>query len=202
MNTGKNAEKILLIGGGGHAKVVRDAIENSGEFSIYGITDPGLPKGSSVAGLEVMGSDEALPAIFRKGVKNAVISVASIGNCDIRKRIYGSLKNIGFKLPVIAHTKAVIAKDAMIGEGTFLAAGVVINPGVKIGKMAIINTSSSIDHDCEIGDFVHIAPGVTLSGGVKIGNETHVGTGANIIQNKTIGERRMIGAGRTIRHDE
>jgi UDP-3-O-[3-hydroxymyristoyl] glucosamine N-acyltransferase len=69
-------------------------------------------------------------------------------------------KKIGFKLPVIIHPKAVVAKDVEIGEGVFVAAGSVINPGTRIGRNAIINTSSSVDHDCEIGDFVHVAPGL------------------------------------------
>jgi UDP-perosamine 4-acetyltransferase len=87
------------------------------------------------------------------------------------------------------------------GEGTFIAAGAIVNPGTKIGRNVIINTSASVDHDCEIGDFVHIAPGVTLSGGVKVGNETHIGTGANVIQYVKIGEKCMVKAGTLLSQD-
>lgn len=201
-STKKKSEKIVLVGGGGHAKVVIDAIKNSRKFDIYGILDSHLPKGESVLGVKVIGTDEMLPKIFEEGARNAVIAIGSIGNCGIRKRIYTNLKKIGFQLPVIQHPKSTIAEDVKIGEGTFIAAGVVINPGVKIGKNAIINTSSSVDHDCVIGDFVHIAPRTILSGGVKVGDETHIGTGTNVIQYRTIGKECMIGAGRTIRHNK
>lgn len=197
----KMKKKVVLVGGGGHCKVIIDAIGSSGEFSICGVVDPSLPKGASVLNIEVLGKDDILPELFRKGIVHAFIGVGSIGNCDIRKKIYKDLKDIGFNLPIIIHPKAIVSKYAELSEGTFVAAGAVINAGTKIGKNAIINTSSSVDHDCEIGDFVHIAPGATLSGGVKVGDETHVGTGADIIQCITIGKKCMISAGRTCRRD-
>ncbi len=196
-------KKIVLIGGGGHCKVVIDAINLTGEFDIYGIVDPALKKTDKVSGVAVLGKDDMLSDIFKEGIKCAFITVGSVGNCEIRKKIYKNLKDIGFNLPVIAHPKSVIASDVIssIGEGTFIAAGAVINPGTKIGKNAIINTRASVDHDCIIGDFVHVAPGATLSGAVKVGDETHIGTGANIIQCITIGKNCVIGAGTTVRKD-
>lgn len=194
-------KKLVMVGGGGHAKVVIDAARNSGEYDIYGIIDPRLKIGESVLGINVVGDDDILEDIFKKGIDHAFISIGSIGDCGLRKKMHEVLKGIGFRIPFIVHPRAVVARDVEIGEGAFVAAGAIINPGTKIGKNAIINTSSSIDHDCVIGDFVHIAPGATLSGGVCIGDETHVGTGARVIQCLTIGRRCMVGAGQTIRHD-
>lgn len=188
-------KQIVLIGGAGHCKVIIDAIKLKKEFNICGITDFKLPKKTKILGVPVLGKDDILLEIFKKGIKYAFISVGSVGDCSIRKRIDKELVKIGFKLPVIIHPGAIAAKDAEIGEGTFVAAGAVINPGTRIGRNAIINTSASIDHDCEIGDFVHIAPGVTLSGGVKVGSETHVGIGANIVQCVEIGKKAMVKAG-------
>ncbi|MFA5338275.1 MAG: acetyltransferase [Candidatus Omnitrophota bacterium] len=188
-------KQIVLVGGGGHCKVIIDAIKLKNKFSIYGITDFKLAKKTKILGVPVLGKDDMLLEIFKKGIKYAFISVGSVGDCSIRKRIDKELVKIGFKLPAIIHPRAIAAKDAEIGEGTFVAAGVVINPGTRIGRNAIINTSASIDHDCEIGDFAHIAPGVTLSGGVKIGSETHIGVGANIIQYVKIGSGCMVKAG-------
>lgn len=191
--------QIILIGGGGHARVVIDAIQCGKKFKICGIVDPALRKGDTVLGIPVIGDDSILPKIFKEGVKYAFIAVGSIGNCSVRKKIYDNLKKIGFQLPFIVHPKVVIAKDVELGEGTFVAAGVVINPGAKIGKNVIVNTRSSIDHDCSIGDSVHIAPGVTLSGGVIVKDETHIGTGASVIQYISIGKRNMIPAGYVVR---
>lgn len=192
-------KKIILIGGGGHAKVVIDAVKCAKKFEIYGIVDPALRKDDTVLGIPVIGNDSVLPKIFKDGIKYAFIAVGSIGNCIIRKKIYDNLKKIGFKLPIIVHPKVAIAKDVELGEGTFVAAGVVINPSTKIGKNVIVNTHSSIDHDCLIGDFVHIAPGVTLSGGVIVKDEAHIGTSASIVQGINIGKRNIVPAGYVVR---
>lgn len=194
-------DNIVLVGGGGHAKVVIDAVKYSSKYTICGIVDSKLPQGRSILGIKVLGGDDTLRGLFKKGVKSAFIGIGSIGDCGLRKKIYGDLKRIGFRLPFIAHQKAVIAEDAEVGDGAFVAAGAVISTGAKIGKNAIVNTSSSVDHDCVIGDFVHIAPGAALSGGVKVGAETHIGTGARVTQYLNIGSNCIIGAGQTIRHD-
>jgi len=196
-------KKIILAGAGGHCKVVIDAIKLAAEFDIYGIVDPAVVKGTKILGVPVLGNDGMLSEIFKDGIKHAFITVGSVGDCTIRKKIYENLKQIGFDLPVIAHPKAVIAADVVnnIGEGTFIAVSAIVNPGTIIGKNAIINTQASIDHDCKIGDFVHIAPGVTLCGAVEVGDETHIGTGAKVIQCIKIAKRCMIGAGLTCRHD-
>ncbi len=192
---------IVVIGGGGHAKVVIDAIKASSHFSIAGVVDKKLKRGFLVSGVRVVGDDGLLVSLLRKGVKCAAIGVGSIGNCDRRKRIYDRVKKTGFDLPVISHPDAVMSKEVVIGEGTFIAARVTVNPGTYIGKCAIINTSSSVDHDCQIGDFVHIAPGVTLSGGVKIGHETHIGTGASVIHAINIGSGAMVASGAAVRRN-
>ncbi len=193
-------KRIVIIGGGGHAKVVIDAIKLSGTLKIAGIVDPGLAKGTKILDIEVLGDDSVLEGLRKEGIESAFIGVGSIGKegVAIRKKIYEQLKGLGFELPVIKHPKAVVAGDVEIQEGTFIAGNAIINPGTKIRKNAIINTSSSIDHDCTIGDFVHIAPGAVLSGGVKVGNDTHIGTGAKIVQGIDVDENSFIKAGSLI----
>lgn len=196
-------KKLILIGGGGHAKVVIDAVREGGEFEICGIVDPAHPKGASISGINVLGPDDILAKLFDQGIRDAFISVGSIDSKSIasRKRIYDTLKRVGFKLPCIIHPAAILAKDRVLGEGTFVAAAAVINPHVKIGKNVIVNTRSSIDHDCVIGDFAHIAPGAILSGGVKLACDVHIGANATIRQNVRIGEGSLIAAGETVRSD-
>jgi len=190
----KTKENVILIGGGGHGKVVIDAIKKGDEFTVHGIVDTIIPKGESVLGVNVLGNYDMLGELRKKGFKNAFISFGSIGDCSARVEAYNKLKGLGFNLPFIVHPSAIIGNGVVFEEGVFVAAGTVINPESKIGKNAIINTSASIDHNCVIGDYVHVAPGVTLSGKVIIGDGTHVGVGATVVQHLTIGKKCMIKA--------
>jgi len=194
-------EKIILIGGGGHCKVVIDAIINTGTYNIKGIIDNKMEDEVKVLGIPVIGNDVLLPELYKKGINQAFVAVGSVGDCNLRKAIYKKLKNIGFDLAIVVHHRAVVAKDVEIDEGTFIAAGAVINPGTTIGKNVIINTCASVDHDCKIGDFVHVAPGATLSGGVEVGESTHIGTGANLVQGLKIGKGCMVKAGTIVKRD-
>lgn len=196
-----HSKEIVLIGGGGHCKVVIDSIRKSNKYNIIGIVDTKVEQNKLIAGVPVLGGDDKLKKVFSKGVKKAFIAIGSIGDCDLRVRLYKFVKKIGFELPVIIHPSAVIGEGIIFEEGAFVSAGVVINPYVKIGRNAILNTSSSIDHDCVIGDFVQIAPNAALGGGVTVGDRTHVGIGASIMQGIDIGRDSIIGMGAVVRHN-
>ncbi|MFH1428300.1 MAG: acetyltransferase [Candidatus Margulisiibacteriota bacterium] len=200
MNKQNNIPEIVLVGGGGHAKVVIDTIHKNGDYKIKGI----IEKSADVSGLfnyPVLGNDDKLNEVYAAGCKNAFIAIGSIGDPSHRVKLYEKLKQIGFALPVIVHPAAVIAEGAVIEEGSFIAAGAVIGPDAKIGKNVIINTNTSVDHDCIIGDHIHMAPGVTLSAGVEIGHHAHIGTGSSVIQYRKIGAGTLIGAGSIVVKD-
>lgn len=180
-------EEIVLIGGGGHCKVVIDAIQKGDAFKVCGIIGKG--------------DDSRLPMVFNSGCKRAFIAIGSVGNPGLRKKLAQKLSRIGFKVPAIVHPSAVVASNARIKEGVFIGPRAVVGPGSRLGKYAIVNTRAAVDHDCWIGDFVHIAPGAVLSGGVEVGQDAHIGTGASVIQYKKIGERSMIGAGSVVVKD-
>jgi UDP-perosamine 4-acetyltransferase len=191
-------ENIVLIGAGGHCKVIIDIIKSTSSFEIYGITDYAKLKGERVLGFPILGTDDELRNIYKSGVKNAFICVGSVGNGEIRDRIYSLLKVIGFNIPVLIHKSAVVSPYASIGSGTCVMPGAVINSGAVIGENCIINTSSIVEHDCTIGRNSHISPGACVAGGVKVGEGSHIGLGASIIQGVTIGNGVIIGAGSVV----
>lgn len=193
-------KKIILVGAGGHGKVVLDALLKLGTYEVQGFVDNDT-KLKEVLGVKIIGNDQDLENLFKSGCAHAFISVGSVGDPKIRMKLAEKLRTIGFALPVIIHPSAVLAKGVEIGEGAFIAAGAVIGPDSKIGRNAIINTNASVDHDCRIGDFVHIAPGVTLSGGVEVGEGAHLGSGAAVIEYKKIGVGTVVGAGSVVISD-
>lgn len=193
-------EKIILVGGGGHCKSIIESINRVKQFEIVGIVDK-KPSECIELGIDVIGSDEALNLLYKSGIKNAFIGVGSVGNPNIRIKLYNILKNLGYIFPKIVDKTAIVSPSAIIKDGAFVGKGAIINAKVTIEKQCIINSGSIVEHDCNINEFVHLAPGVTLSGGITIGKRTHIGTNATIIQNINIGNDVIVGAGSVIVKD-
>lgn len=101
--------------------------------------------------------------------------------------------------PILQHPFSWVAPDVVIGEGTVIMAGAVVQPGVTIGKHCIINTCASLDHDSIIGDFVHIAPGARLCGNVTVGEGTLVGAGAVCLPGAVIPPWTTVKAGSVVK---
>src|SRR3989339_1257695 len=188
-------KNIILIGAGGHCKVIIDAISRGKKFRIAGIIDTKDKIGEKVLSIPVIGTDADLAAIYKKGVKNCFISVGSVGDSSLRQKLYRKASEIGFAFPNIISKNSIVSKHASMGCGNFIAPGAIVNAGSVIGNNCIINTGAIVEHDCVIGDFAHIAPGAILSGGDKIGNFAHIGNGASVKQYTTIGSNSIIGTG-------
>ncbi|MGE4403625.1 MAG: acetyltransferase [Desulfobulbus sp.] len=189
-------DKIFLFGASGHAKVVIDIIERQGLYEIAFLVDddPAL-KGQHVYGYPVIGGKEDLLAgdIHR--------GIVAIGSNRARRAVAGWLRDHGFDLVCAVHPSAQLACGVIIGSGSVVMAGAIINADSIIGQDVIVNTRAGIDHDCTIGDGVHIAPGTTLCGTVTVGDGSFVCAGATIIPNLTIGSNVTVGAGSTVIRD-
>lgn len=180
-------KKMYLFGASGHAKVIVDILRKK-SIKVEGFFDDDLSK-IELEGIPVIGITED-----HTGEQNPCL--ISIGNNNIRKAVVERLCTAIYATAL--HPNAVISNPELIGQGTVVMAGVVINPSTRIGAHCIINTSASIDHDCLIDNFVHIAPNATLCGGIEIGEGTLVGSGTTIIPNTKVGKWAVIGAGTVV----
>jgi len=193
-------KKIVLIGGGGHCKVVISILKKLDNFEIVGVVD-NYKEDSSVSGIKITGTDNDLKDIYKNGTQYALITVGSVKDNTKRYKLFNMAKEIGFKFLVIISHEAVVDESVKIDEGTVVMPGSIINIDSSIGKNCIINTGAIIEHDCKIGDYCHIAPGVHISGAVNIGELSFIGIGATIIQGIKIGKNVTIGAGSVVIKD-
>ncbi|MDP8213483.1 MAG: acetyltransferase [Candidatus Zapsychrus exili] len=193
--------KILLVGAGGHCKVVLDLLRNIKEYEVAGIIDLKENLKTKVLGVSVVGTDSDLMHSFESGIKHCFISVGSVGNPHVRIKLFNLAEKAGFVFPNLISPSALVSSSAILGQGNYVAPGVIINAETCIGNNCIINTGAIIEHDCKIGNFVHLSPSVILSGGVTIGDCAHVGTGSVVIQNLKIGANVIVGAGSVVTKD-
>ena len=178
---------IVIMGAGGHSRVVADVALACGYKKIIFLDD------ADIVDVELAGKIDD----FVKHIGKSDFFVA-IGNNAVRERVTDRLINSRAEVVSLIHPSAVIGNKVTIGKGVFVAPGVVINTGTVIGDGTILNTSSSVDHDCVIKEFCHISVGSHLAGSVKVGRRTFVGAGATIINNISISGDIMIGAGAAV----
>ena len=191
-------EKIVLLGGGGHAKVIIDLINACGNYEIAGIVDAKLAVGVSVSGGTVLGDDGILSKLYASGIKNTCIAVGSIKDNSVRKALYEKVKNAGFLVPALIHPSAVISGKSHIREGAQIMAGAIVQTDSSIGENTIVNTGAIVEHDCAVGSHVHICPGATLSGWCLIGEGAFIGAGATVLQGTKIGSNAVVAAGAVV----
>lgn len=186
--------KILIVGSGGHSKVVADILDAAEHLTPIGFLSPDVSIADELP-LPILGSDEDLPDIEHDGL------VVAVGNNATRERLFEQFTSAGETLVSAVHPTAVISPEAVIGPGCMICAGVVVNPGAVIGANTILNTGCTVDHHCVIGDHVHIAPGVNLAGNVTVGEGAFLGIGSCAIQGVAIGEWATVGAGGAVIED-
>ncbi len=191
---------ILIMGAGGHGRVVAEAISASGQ-EVAGFLDPALSlQGTTIEGVTVLGDDTIL-ADWPPEKAAIAIGIGSTARTDARKAIYDRAKHQGYAIPVIIHPAAMVSVSAELSEGVQIMAGAIIQCRARIGENTICNSGTIIEHDCQIGRDCHVAPGVVLSGAVKVGEGSHIGTGAVVIQGVCIGRNVTVGAGAVVIRD-
>ena len=191
---------VVIVGAGGHGKVVVDILKHDPDVKLIGFLDDDKTLlGKIVDGIPVLGSVSSLSALTsRHKLDGAVIA---IGDNRVRAELFNKLKGLGLKPKRAIHPHALIAHDVEIGEGVVIADGAVISTGTRIGDNVIINTGVVIDHDNVIEDHAHISPGVKLAGRVSVGQYTQIGLGVTIVEDLTIGDNVIVGAGAVVLAD-
>ena len=187
---------IIILGAGGHGKVVADTLISQGSIVQGFLDDSPKVLGNTIIGIPVLGLIDQWPGFAPDGL------ILGIGSNAVRRQLVDQLGPSAAKLWCTGiHPRAVVSSHSSIGPGSVIIAGAVVNASSVIGQHVIINTCASVDHDCVIGDYAHIAPGAHLAGGVTVGEGAFIGIGAAVIPGCTIGKWAIVGAGAVIIHD-
>ncbi len=192
----------VILGGGGHARVLIDCLQSEGRAQVHGILDPDRSRwGQTTLDVPILGGDERLAGLIGEGVNCFAVGLGGTGDNRPRRRLFELAMSLGLRPLTIRHPMAIVSRRARIGEGAQLLPGSIVNAGAQIGVNAIVNSGAIVEHDCVIGDHAHVATGARLASAVRVGAGAHVGAGATIRQGITIGENAVIGAGAVVVKD-
>lgn len=189
--------RLIVVGAGGHAKVLIEAVRAASLGEIVGLVAPG-PTALKILGVPILGSDDDLKRLFSEGIGGAIVA---LGGNALRLKVGSRLREIGYELPAVIHPAASISPTARIGAGAVVLARAAIGTEAFVDDLAIVNTSASIDHDNIIGLAAHVAPGCALAGNVVVGERALVGVGSSVRPGIRIGIGATVGAGSAVVSD-
>lgn len=184
---------VVLIGGGGHALVVGEAIGQAADIVGFFDDNPNAPLRVAL-GLERLGPLAAIPPDMDAHY------ILALGNLPLRRRLLTQALS-PHRTFGITHRTAYVASTATLGRGVYVGPHAVIHSFAHIADHAIVNTGAIIEHECDLGENVHVAPGAVLGGNVRVGNDTLVGLGSRILPGVLIGSGCTIGAGAVVTKD-
>lgn len=192
----------LILGAGGHARMVIDCLRFDSKVKIAGILDANLSlAGQVLDGVLVLGNDEMMDSLLKDGVDHFVVGLGGIGNNQPRQRLFDLAVRAGLIPLVVKHPTAIVSPGAEFGNGCQFLPGCIVNTGARLGVNIIVNSGAIIEHDCIVMDHAHISTGSRLAGGVYVGSGAHIGIGASIRQGIRIGENAVVGAGAVVVKD-
>jgi sugar O-acyltransferase (sialic acid O-acetyltransferase NeuD family) len=189
-------ESIILVGAGGHAWVVLDALlaGAAGSISVRIFDENPARVGAAVLGLTVERLSDAIEAEVK-------FFHVSVGDNRGRAVVFERLQRAGAMPRTVLHPAGIVAKSASVGPGTFVAAGAIVAPAASIERGCIVNHGAIVDHQCRVGAFCHIAPNATLGGNVTLEDGVFLGAGVNVLPGLTIGRGATVGAGAVVTAD-
>jgi len=189
-----NNGRVRLIGGGGHALVAFESAVAAGR-DVAGFYDDD-PKAGLGAYTQHLGTIRELLAGERPADHAWLIAIGELAG---RRRLIDALG--GLRWETVVHPSATISPLAMLGAGTFVAPGAVVNGRTTIGAHGIVNSNAVVEHDCTVGENVHLAPKSVLGGNVRVGSETLIGIGATVLPGRTVGSGCTVGGGAVVTRD-
>lgn len=191
--------QIVIIGAGGHGKVVLDILRAAGEEEPVGFVDSSPSRaGGRIGGLPIFGPANVLPKLRQQGIRGAIVA---IGDSRARVQYASVLREQGFELVNAIHPSSSVSPMAVLGRNVVVAAQAAVCTEARIEDSVILNTACVVDHECEIGAGAHVCPGAHLAGRVRVGAGAWIGIGANVIQCLSIGEHATVGAGAVVIRD-
>ena len=146
---------LLIIGAGGHGKVVAEVAKDIGYQNIAFLDDNTPEAIGKVSELEK----------FKEQYSDAFVG---IGNNRLRRELNQKLQACGYTVPVLIHPSAYVSRTSKIGIGTVVEPKAIVNANTVIGIGCIISVGAIVDHDVEIGDCCHINVGAIVKAGGKV----------------------------------
>ena len=188
---------LVLIGGGGHASDVLQAVEaiNAARptYHVVGVLDDHDvdPRRFAGRGVAHLGPVDAL----------ATVEAAYVLCLGWPWTRYALAQRVGQRArpaPPIVHPSADVGVGVELGPGSVVLGHAHLSPFVRFGAHTLVSYGASVGHDTAFGDHASVMPNAAVSGQVVGGQRVLIGTGAVVREGVRLGDDVRIGAGAAV----
>lgn len=158
-------KRLLIVGAGGHGKVVKEIAEAIGCYEKIDFVDDNSSEAIGKV-IDLQRLHEEYDSAF-----------VGIGNNKLRNKLILRLENAGYNVPVLIHPTAYVSRTAIIGKGTVVEPKAIVNTNTIVGVGCIISVGAIVDHDIVLEDCVHVNAGAIVKAGGKIEKYTKLEAG-------------------------
>ena len=187
--------RLLIVGAGGHGRLVAEAVLAAGNFELAGFVDDAAPGLTSVWNFAVLGTT----ADVRRYRVHADHAVVAVGNNAVRESLCNRLLAAGFELATIVHPRAIVSPRAVIGHGSTIMAGAVVGTEARLGCGVIVNCGAVVDHNAQVHDYAHLAVNACMAGGSELGRSAWMQAGSALGYGVKVSEGVVVAAGMALK---
>lgn len=180
--------RSLVVGAGGHGRLVAETAELSGQFEVVGFLDDAFPAGKSVLNVAVLGPMVSM-GHHRAAADQAIVA---IGNNAVREKLMQQLASADFVHATVIHPRAIVSPSAILGEGSAVMAGAIVGTEARLGMGSIVNCGAVVDLHAIVEDFGHLGVNASMAGGTVLGHGAWMQAGV------ALGYRVKVPAGVTL----
>ncbi len=148
----------MLIGAGGHGRVVTDIAEQTGKYG-------------EVVFLDDNSNDDKVIGKYSDYMKfksQDTDMYPTVGNNQGRVEWENKVEEAGIKLAKIIHPLAYVSPKADRADGCVVMPYAIVNTSTVVKKACIIIIGAIVDHDCILEEGCHFALGAIVKGENKV----------------------------------
>jgi acetyltransferase-like isoleucine patch superfamily enzyme len=167
-------EKVVIVGANNAGKLVLDIIFKRRymlleEIHVLGFIDEDASRvGEFIHGVEVIGN---LEAFLEREFDETLEFIVACENVALKKTIIQMIESRGYhKFYIAIHPRAIVGNNVMLGVGSVVHSGAIINIDTDLGEHVVVGAGSMIEIGTTIKDYVVIRPKVIIGEDVYIGS--------------------------------
>lgn len=193
----KGVTRLAIIGAGDLGYSILRLTKEIPHLNTVGFFDDTC-QSINAHGIPVLGAINSIEDHWNNETFDAVIIAIGYKHMRFRSELYTRLKNLNIRFASVIHPSTVMAADAVVGEGSVLFPGCVLDVGVRIENNCVLNCGVTVAHDSRIDDHSMCGPRVTLAGFTHVQHSCFLGVGTTVIDNIKIEPHVCTGGGTVV----